>query len=260
MGSNAKYFSYTKEYSLDKMVTQLEVTQFDYQKRTGFQTNFFQNLVIVDHSHVGCITVGETRVTSARLEFDCLRSVLSGKPLGLVSAFERLDQVMVDDGQIQLHECDVASFRPEEPKIPENQRNQTVGDVWNKAVEARRMLSSVAALTKTTVFASSDANEMTVKKDQQLGRFVIVADSDLCLEFGVNRVGFQMDFDTDCDLSSWDLSKWGGSLQTRWDLNKSVEVNMWGGPSVRVDTWGENPEGLRLYAMLDGCRLYLNLR
>jgi hypothetical protein len=195
------------DYSLKDLVQDLEIIQESFKKNPGGSDVLIQDLFITNHSNVGQFTVGSTTVG--------WRNVYKPwyNPFGWLPGnrwdgyFERLDTIMLDGGQIQYSGCSTAGFDPFAEVDPTNleEWNPEDRDDWNteigQAYYARRMLSTIAYLTNTYVYASSDLGLLNVKLgdvetnrlcpydfDNQYNR------TDECLEFCVGPDGYSVSY------------------------------------------------------------------
>jgi hypothetical protein len=212
-------------YSLKEMVRDLEIVHYVVNHGEYHVTQIpIQNLAINQHGSPGSFTVGTTSINWSA--WDLVPTWLVGnKQTGSEAEFKRLNAILADDGQIQHYGCDVARINP-------FYNSQDVPWIWDLGrylpYKARCMLATIANWTHTVVFASSDAQIVNL---ETVGGRCEVANTEMCLEFGVDFDGRQVSFE-DCAQEVWDLALWtpailsadqkAGSLQTLWDMDRSV--------------------------------------
>jgi len=170
---------------------------------------------------------------------------------------------MSDKAQIQHHGCLQAGSNPYNPIVRSHTGDGsqfdvlTHGTIANRSYVGRCMMSTIASLTRATVFVSSDLNGLRYEPNgcDEYNYPHFSAEGDMVLEFGVDRDGRQVDcFSAFHTNSTSGSSLWNPEKFPHFD--ESIQNNSdgcWTGAEIvdlgkyyldKVETWGEQvPEG-----------------
>jgi hypothetical protein len=264
VGTNVISISYDANgYSLHRLSEDLTIVS-EYFRKVGSGNHQIENLAIVNHGENvntflergAVFRVGTTTITADNLvsRFETMNDWR-----GYQADFRTLNSVMVDDsqgGQIQYFGCNVAGPDPYGEALDENIVGPLKSDAQAlkiKAIQARQMLGTIANLTKTTVFASSDRSETpaVTAPDPITGvvKYWATTSFDLCLEFGIDPSGETVSFKA-CHSTPWNLSLWQPrdvTLDAKYGLqsmfDKPTCLDHWPKYTQRaIETLGETEE------------------
>ncbi|AFM27773.1 hypothetical protein [Desulfomonile tiedjei] len=226
VGENVIWFSYSPTgYSLERLVNDLNLIYYCHNKTE------IENLVILNHNNRGEFWIGSTHLKPSSLWHHTFFNDPSSQHLSSFDMFKTygelfhdLDYIMKDGGQIQHYGCQPAGFYPYAETCDPSLLDSP-GSPEYQSLMGRRMLATIAHLSNTFVFASSDKQMMSISKDAWPGKEIAVGE--LCLEFGVNPQGFQVNY-TACNQKPWNIEMFTPEelqpnqsttygLQTLWD-------------------------------------------
>jgi hypothetical protein len=212
-GSDILYGYYRHDaYSLEAFVEDLEEAQ-QALKQAKLTPISIDNLIILNHGNQpGVFRLGKDTITPDNFYG-------SGYDL----TFTRLGELMSDDAQIHHYGCLQAGLNVNDETVRQHDHDGSRldrhkdGGVLSIGWEGRNMLATIACITGSTVFASSDLNSSSytepseAKKDELKNVFW---GPDMCLEFGVGPDLVQVNYWTAFHNKSatgstlWNLPKW----------------------------------------------------